>query len=94
MTSFLPADLLGFWSEWVRPSAGLPTVLWSLLLAVAAASGHLVQRYMGMPKVVGYSMVGVKVTLVGGEAQHPLSLARATSGLQPCFPQTPLWSSY
>ena len=37
-------DLLGFWSEWLRPSAGLPTVLWSLLLAAAAASGHLVQR--------------------------------------------------
>ncbi len=30
-------------------------MLWSLLLAAAAASGHLVQRYMGMPKVVGYS---------------------------------------
>ena len=67
MTSFLPADLLGFWSEWVRPSAGLPTVLWSLLLAVAAASGHLVQRYMGMPKVVGYSMVGTVVGLAGFE---------------------------
>ena len=51
LTSFLN-DLLGFWSEWVRPSAGLPTVLWSLLLAVAAASGHLVQRYLGLPKVI------------------------------------------
>ncbi len=67
MTSFLPADLLGFWSEWVRPSAGLPTVLWSLLLAAAAAAGHLVQRYMGMPKVVGYSMVGTVVGLAGFE---------------------------
>jgi Kef-type K+ transport system membrane component KefB len=67
MTSFLPADLLGFWAEWVRPSAGLPTVLWSLLLAVAAASGHLVQRYMGMPKVVGYSMVGTLAGFAGFE---------------------------
>ncbi|RZL55610.1 MAG: sodium:proton exchanger [Variovorax sp.] len=67
MTSLLPADLLGFWSEWIRPSAGLPTVLWSLLLAAAAASGHLVQRYTGLPKVVGYSIVGTVVGLAGFE---------------------------
>lgn len=67
MTSFIPADLLGFWAEWVRPSAGLPTVLWSLLIAAAAASGHLVQRYMGMPKVVGYAIVGTLVGLAGFE---------------------------
>jgi Kef-type K+ transport system membrane component KefB len=67
MTSFIPADLLGFWSDWIRPSAGLPTVMWSLLLAAAAAAGHLVQRYMGMPKVVGYSMVGTLVGLAGFE---------------------------
>jgi NhaP-type Na+/H+ or K+/H+ antiporter len=60
-------DLLGFWSEWLRPSAGLPTVLWSLLLAAAAASGHLVQRYLGLPKVVGYSMVGAVAGLAGFE---------------------------
>ena len=65
-TSFT-ADLMGFWAEWVRPSAGLPTVLWSLLLAVAAAAGHLVQRYMGLPKVVGYSMVGTVVGFAGFE---------------------------
>ena len=51
----------------MRPSAGLPTVLWSLLLAAAAAAGHLVQRYMGLPKVVGYSMVGTVVGLAGFE---------------------------
>jgi Kef-type K+ transport system membrane component KefB len=67
MMSFLSNDLLGFWSEWVRPSAGLPTVLWSLLLATAAAAGHLVQRYMGMPKVVGYSIVGTIVGFAGFE---------------------------
>ena len=60
-------DLLGFWAEWLRPSAGLPTVLWSLLLAAAAAAGHLVQRYTGMPKVVGYSVVGTLVGLAGFE---------------------------
>lgn len=68
MTSFLSNDLLlGFWSEWVRPSAGLPTVLWSLLIAAAAAAGHLVQRYLGMPKVVGYSVVGTVVGFAGFE---------------------------
>ena len=67
MTSFFSNDLLGFWAEWVRPSAGLPTVLWSLLLAAAAAAGHLVQRYMGMPKVVGYSVVGTVVGFAGFE---------------------------
>jgi Kef-type K+ transport system membrane component KefB len=67
MMSLLPNDLVGFWSEWVRPSAGLPTVLWSLLLAGAAAAGHLVQRYMGLPKVVGYSMVGTAVGFAGFE---------------------------
>src|SRR6478735_572694 len=72
MSSFL-ADLMGFWSEWVRPSAGLPTVAWSLLLAAAAASGHLVQRYTGMPKVVGYTIVGTVVGFAGFEgANWPL----------------------
>ncbi|RYY61440.1 MAG: sodium:proton exchanger, partial [Comamonadaceae bacterium] len=60
-------ELMGFWSEWVRPSAGLPIVTWSLLIAAAAATGHLVQRYVGMPKVVGYSIVGTLVGLAGFE---------------------------
>ncbi|HZF83400.1 MAG TPA: cation:proton antiporter [Burkholderiaceae bacterium] len=65
--SFFSSDLLGFWSEWIRPSAGLPTVWWALLVAAAAAVGHLVQRYMGLPKVVGYSLVGTVVGLAGFE---------------------------
>ena len=28
-------EILSFWAQWLRPSAGLPTVQWSLLLAVA-----------------------------------------------------------
>ncbi|MGZ5270984.1 MAG: cation:proton antiporter domain-containing protein [Ramlibacter sp.] len=52
-------DITAIWGQWLRPSAGLPTVQWSLLLALAAAAGHLVQRHMAMPKVVGYSAVGV-----------------------------------
>lgn len=58
-------DVMAIWAEWVRPSAGLPTVQWSLLLALAAAGGHLLQRYSGMPKVVGYSIVGTLAGLAG-----------------------------
>jgi Kef-type K+ transport system membrane component KefB len=58
-------EVMAIWAEWVRPSAGLPTVQWSLLLAVAAAAGHLLQRHTGLPKVVGYSIVGTLAGLAG-----------------------------
>jgi Kef-type K+ transport system membrane component KefB len=58
-------DVMVIWAEWLKPSAGLPTVQWSLLLAVAAATGHLLQRYTGLPKVVGYSIVGTLAGLAG-----------------------------
>lgn len=50
----LPFD----WPAWISPSAGLPTVQWSLLLALAAAAGHLLQRHLGLPKVLGYVLAG------------------------------------
>lgn len=58
-------EILAIWAEWIKPSAGLPTVQWSILLAVAAAAGHLLNRYTGMPKVVGYSLVGGVAGLAG-----------------------------
>jgi Kef-type K+ transport system membrane component KefB len=58
-------EVMAMWAEWVKPSAGLPTVQWSLLLALAAAVGHLLQRYSGLPKVVGYSIVGTLAGLAG-----------------------------
>ncbi|HYD76714.1 cation:proton antiporter [Ramlibacter sp.] len=58
-------EITAFWGEWLRPSAGLPTVQWSLLLALAAAAGHLVQRHLAMPKVVGYSAIGAIAGLAG-----------------------------
>jgi Kef-type K+ transport system membrane component KefB len=58
-------EVMAIWAEWLKPSAGLPTVQWSLLLAVAAAAGHLLQRYTGLPKVVGYSIVGTLAGLTG-----------------------------
>ncbi|MFS2034617.1 cation:proton antiporter [Polaromonas sp. CT11-55] len=58
-------EILAIWAEWIKPSAGLPTVQWSILLAVAAAAGHLLNRYTGLPKVVGYSLVGGFAGLAG-----------------------------
>jgi Kef-type K+ transport system membrane component KefB len=58
-------EVMVIWAEWVKPSAGLPTVQWSLLLAIAAAAGHLLQRHTGLPKVVGYSLVGTIAGLAG-----------------------------
>ncbi|TFY98117.1 cation:proton antiporter [Ramlibacter rhizophilus] len=58
-------DSMAIWSGWLRYSAGIPGVQWSLLLALAAASGYLVQRYLALPKVVGYSVVGTIAGLAG-----------------------------
>jgi Kef-type K+ transport system membrane component KefB len=65
--------LSAIWGQWLRPSAGLPLVQWSLLLALAAAAGHLVQRHMALPKVVGYCAVGGLAGLAGfGGVSWPL----------------------
>jgi len=61
----LTQDVLSIWAEWIRPSAGLATVQWSVLLALAAAAGHLVQRYTGLPKVIGYSVIGAVAGFAG-----------------------------
>jgi len=66
-------ELMSFWAQWLRPSAGLPTVQWSLLLAAATVTGYLVQRHTGLPKVVGYTVVGTVVGLLGfGGVAWPL----------------------
>lgn len=61
-------ELLVVWSDWIRPSAGLPTVQWSVLLALAAAAGHLAQRFTSLPKVIGYSGVDAIAGLIGFNA--------------------------
>jgi Kef-type K+ transport system membrane component KefB len=58
-------EITAIWAEWLKPSAGLPTVQWSMLLGVAAIAGHLFHRYFGLPKVVGYSAVGALAGLGG-----------------------------
>ena len=58
-------EILSAWAEWIKPSAGLATVQWSLLLALAAVSGHLVNRHLGLPKVIGYALLGSAAGLAG-----------------------------
>jgi Kef-type K+ transport system membrane component KefB len=58
-------EIMSIWAEWLKPSAGLPTVQWSVLLAIAAITGYLVQRHTGLPKVVGYSVIGTFAGLAG-----------------------------
>lgn len=66
-------ELLSHWAQWIRPSAGIPIVQWSLLLALAAMAGHLLQRHIGLPKVVGYTLVGTLAGLAGfSGARWPL----------------------
>lgn len=65
-------ELMSFWAQWLRPSAGLPTVQWALLLAVASVCGYLVYRHTGLPKVIGYSLVGMLAGLLGFDAAWPL----------------------
>lgn len=59
------SEIMALWADWLRPSAGLPTVQWSLLLAVAAAAGHLLQRHTGLPQVLGCTAVGAAAGLAG-----------------------------
>lgn len=66
-------ELQGVWSQWLRPSAGILTVQWSLLLAVASIAGYLCQRYLDVPKILGYTLVGAFAGWMGfGGALWPL----------------------
>ncbi|KQP18797.1 cation:proton antiporter [Pseudorhodoferax sp. Leaf267] len=67
-------ELLTLWSQGAQASASMPTLAWSLVLAAAAAAGYLVQRYSGLPKVAGYSVVGAIAGFAGfADAAWPLA---------------------
>lgn len=67
-------DLMLIWPDWIQPSAGLPIVQWSVLLALAAAAGHMLQRHLGLPKVLGYCIIGTLAGFSGfTDATWPLS---------------------
>lgn len=57
-----------FWAQWLKPSAGLDTLQWALLLALASLIGYLFQRHLRMPKVLGYAVVGTLAGLLGFSA--------------------------
>jgi Kef-type K+ transport system membrane component KefB len=63
-------DLIALWPDWIRPSAGLPVVQWAILLALASAAGHLLQRRLGLPKVLGYASVGALAGFSGFATAH------------------------
>lgn len=58
-------ELLPLWQPGATAWAGWPTVQWSLLLAAAALCGYACQRQLGLPKVVGYALVGALAGLLG-----------------------------
>lgn len=61
------------WASGLDFSPGLLTFEWTLLLALAALAGHWLQRVTGLPKVVGYAVVGTLAGLVMEGAQWPLA---------------------
>lgn len=65
---------LSFWEPWIRTTEGLATLQWSILLALASIVGYALQRRLGLPKVIGYSLVGGIAGLAGWgtEALWPL----------------------
>lgn len=50
---------------WWRAAMAMPSLQWPLLLACAALVGYGCQRYAGVPKVVGYSLVGAVAGWLG-----------------------------
>ncbi len=58
--------------QWIAPwnvqaafAPALTTLQWALLLGVAAFTGHGVQRLTGLPKVLGYAVVGALAGVAG-----------------------------
>lgn len=53
------------WTDWLQSTAGSPTLEWALLLAVVALVGHMGHYRLGMPRMVGYTLVGGVAGLIG-----------------------------
>ena len=58
-------DAIAFWPAALQSAPGPLTLEWALLLALAALAGHLVQRFTGLPKILGYAVFGTAVGLAG-----------------------------
>jgi len=53
------------WSQALQSTPGPLTLEWAVILAVAALAGHLVQRFTGLPKLIGYAVVGALTGVAG-----------------------------
>jgi Kef-type K+ transport system membrane component KefB len=62
--------------------AGFPPLLsWCVLVSAAALLGHLVHRFTGYPRMLGYTMVGLVAGWVGfGDLPWPLQGSSAAAG--------------
>ena len=58
-------DAIAFWPAALQSAPGPLPLEWALLLALAALAGHLVQRFTGLPKILGYAVFGTAVGLAG-----------------------------
>lgn len=61
------------WATGVDFNPGLLVFKWALLLAAAALVGHWLQRVAGLPRVVGYALVGALAGLAIEGAVWPLA---------------------
>lgn len=62
------------WADRLHFTPGPQALEWALLLALAALAGHLVQRHTGLPKLIGYAVVGVLTGWLGfADAAWPLA---------------------
>ncbi|HMN21985.1 MAG TPA: cation:proton antiporter [Ottowia sp.] len=69
--------MIGHWiPPWTANADFGPSLIlfqWALLLALAALAGHALQRFAGLPKVIGYAAVGALAGLVLEGASWPLA---------------------
>ena len=61
----MPDAALAAWTSPLPATPGPLTLEWALLLAAAAFAGHLVQRWLGLPKLIGYAVLGALAGLAG-----------------------------
>lgn len=71
---FLTDTWMPSWAARLEVTPGPQALEWVLLLTLAALAGHLVQRHTGMPKIIGYAVVGVLAGWLGfTDAGWPLA---------------------
>jgi len=75
-------EILSFWAQWLRPSAGLPTVQWSLLLAVAATGLVMALWLVLMTAIVWSTLDGAEQGAVGAVLAPRMALLARAEAVQ------------